>query len=75
MHHVESRFNDEVKHNERSVCGGRQGANRARQTVNILLDAYNARTQLHITHSGGFGHALLSLNNFCWCVAVSLIEF
>ena len=28
MHYVENRFNDEVKHNERSVCGGRQGASR-----------------------------------------------
>ena len=73
MHYVESRFNNEVKHNKRSVCGERQGASReklSKANSKILLDAYNARTQLHITHSGGFRHALqLSLNYFCWCVA------
>ena len=59
------------------VVGDKELAERsyARQTVNVLLDAYNARTQLHITHSGGFRHALLSLNYFCWCVGASFIEF
>ena len=77
VHYVESHFNDELKYNERSACGARQGASReklSKANSKRIVYAYNTCTQLHTSHSGGFRHALLNLNYFCWCVAACLIK-